>query len=77
MFDFIPVSFVDKLNQLLEKTKLSAEKIQIITSPQVPITYPFIIQLKTGKLALNTYHMNLTDEHFDYQPYGGKCTEIL
>ena len=31
----------------MEKTNLSAEKIQVITSPQVPITYPFIIQLKT------------------------------
>ncbi|MCI1071245.1 XcbB/CpsF family capsular polysaccharide biosynthesis protein [Lactococcus lactis] len=72
MFDCIPVSFVDKLNQLLEKTKLSAEKIQVITSPQVPITYPFIIQLKTWKLVLNTYHMRLSDEQFDYQPYGGK-----
>ncbi|MCT1193351.1 hypothetical protein EFL90_01335 [Lactococcus lactis] len=72
MFDCTPVSFVDKLNQLLEKTKLSAEKIQVITSPQVPITYPFIIQLKTWKLVLNTYHMRLSDEQFDYQPYGGK-----
>lgn len=72
MFDCIPVSFVDKLNQLLEKTNLSAEKIQVITSPQVPITYPFIIQLKTWKLALKTYRMKLADEQFDYQPYGGK-----
>lgn len=72
MFDCIPVSFVDKLNQLLEKTNLSAEKIQVITSPQVPITYPFIIQLKTWKLALKTYRMKLTDEQFDYHPYGGK-----
>ncbi|MFK5277722.1 hypothetical protein ACI3RH_13650, partial [Lactococcus lactis] len=67
MFDCIPVSFVDKLNQLLEKTNLSAEKIQVITSPQVPITYPFIIQLKIWKLALKTYRMKLTDEQFDYQ----------
>ena len=66
MFDFIPVSFVEKLNVLLEKTALRKDQIKLFSSGRIKITFPYISKLNQQYFELWSLNFDCPFDPVEY-----------
>ncbi|GAB2026468.1 XcbB/CpsF family capsular polysaccharide biosynthesis protein [Lactovum odontotermitis] len=59
IFDFLPVSFLDKLSTVLVQTKSDSRQLQVICAEESEAVYPEILKLDLSKITLKNLKIKL------------------